>query len=163
MNDGGRQALHGGAEAGACYVKVYGFMGSALGLAGLELPVSARISGFTIDGLPFYESRTSTAEFFGCSRRAVITAVGRLVEKGLIFESAPGSKVGAANTKEYFADLNHVFRMTGIEVRPNCADGEVPSPSGTAMSEGGSPLPSEDFSPDEVNDVHPIPKRKEKR
>ena len=52
------------------YVKVYGFMGSVLGLSGVELNVFARIFGFTVCGRSFYESRANTAAFFGSSRRA---------------------------------------------------------------------------------------------
>lgn len=155
MKRGGREALLEDAGAKGCYVKVYQFMCSDLGLSGVELLVFARIFGFTLSGLPFYESRAKTAEFFGCTRRAVITAVGKLTEKGLIIETVSERSSRSGCNKEYVADLNRVSKLTGIAI------GEETSLLDLSDGDETSPGADEVLSLSGVKDIHPIPKGKE--
>lgn len=145
------------------YVKVYRFMGSVLGLSGLELLVFARVFGFTACGRPFYESRSKTAAFFGKSRRAVISAVGSLVDKGLIVEE-PAADEGRSGTKVYVANMGLVARALGVSVgdltAAGPADGEGTSPEPPPPGEEASPGGGEPASPGQVKNLHPIPKRK---
>lgn len=149
------------------YVKVYGFMGSALGLSGLELLVFARVFGFTVCGRPFYESRAKTAAFFGASRRAVISAVGSLAGKGLIVEDPAACEARAAGTKAYAANMGLVAQALGVGVEGLISmgggGGEGFSPRHPHAGEGPSPLSSEDSAPSPVQSLHPIPKRKGNR
>lgn len=155
MKRGGRGSLPERAGAKGCYVKVYQFMCSALGLSGVELLVFARVFGFTLSGLPFYESRAKTAEFFGCTRRAVIAAVGNLTEKGLIIEAASDRSSRSGCNKEYVVDLDRVSKLTGIAI------GEDASPLGLSDGDRTSLGADEVLSPSGVRDIHPILKGKE--
>ena len=148
------------------YVKVYGFMGSVLGLSGLELNVFARIFGFTACGRFFYESRAKTAAFFGSSRRAVITAVGKLEARGLIIEEPSDEDARTGNTKAYVVNLELVAQALGIEAddlkTAGFNHGEETSPQRIDASEESSLPNSEEPSLDQVKNLHPIPKRKPK-
>lgn len=148
------------------YVKVYGFMGSVLGLSGLELNVFARIFGFTACGRSFYESRAKTAAFFGSSRRAVITAVGKLEARGLIVEEPSDEEACTGNTKAYVVNMELVAKTLGIEVDALKAvgfnHGEEASPQRIDASEDPSLLNGEQPSLEQVKNLHPIPKRKSK-
>lgn len=147
------------------YVKVYGFMGSVLGLSGVELNVFARIFGFTVCGRSFYESRANTAAFFGSSRRAVITAVGRLESRGLIAEDLSDDGEHGGNTKSYAANMELVASALGIgveDLKSACVGrSEDTSPECFDFSEESSPPSSDEASPGLVKNLHPIPKRKE--
>ncbi len=147
------------------YVKVYGFMGSVLGLSGVELNVFARIFGFTVCGRSFYESRANTAAFFGSSRRAVITAVGRLESRGLIAEDLSDDAERGGNTKSYAANMELVAHALGIgveDLKAACVGrGEDTSPESFDSSEESSSPGGDEASPGRVKNLHPIPKRKE--
>ena len=122
------------------YVKVYDFMGGELGLSGVELLVFARVYGFAAAGKAFYESRAKTARFFGCSRRAVITAVKGLVSKGLILEAELPADARFRGEKAY------IVNGPVLERYRNLASGKA------------SPASSEETSPQPVKGVHPIQK-----
>lgn len=148
------------------YVRVYSFMGSALRLSGLELLVFARIFGFTVSGLPFFESRAKTAEFFGSSRRAVITAVGKLADKGLIKEIRHEDGAFSGKSKAYAADLKRVSEAAGIDIdafltTADEAHGEERSPCDMPDGEAPSPSTGDGTSRDWVKKPHPIPKGKD--
>ena len=166
MEQEGRRAGGDASRPLHSYVKVYAFMGSALRLSGLELLVFARIFGFTVNGLPFYESRAKTAEFFGSSRRAVIAAVGRLVERGLIKEVSQKHGVCVGKSKAYVADLTRVAGVAGADVDASLLPvdeirSEESSPFDMHEGEETSPSNSEAASLGGVKNLHPIPKRKE--
>ena len=163
MEQEGRRAGGDASRPLHSYVKVYAFMGSALRL---ELLVFARIFGFTVNGLPFYESRAKTAEFFGSSRRAVIAAVGRLVERGLIKEVSQKHGVCVGKSKAYVADLTRVAEVAGADVDASLLPvdeirSEDSSPFDMHEGEETSPSNSEAASLGGVKNLHPIPKRKE--
>lgn len=166
MEQEGRRAGGDASRPLHSYVKVYAFMGSALRLSGLELLVFARIFGFTVNGLPFYESRAKTAESFGSSRRAVIAAVGRLVERGLIKEVSQKHGVCVGKSKAYVADLTRVAEVAGADVDASLLPvdeirSEESSPFDMHEGEETSPSNSEAASLGGVKNLHPIPKRKE--
>ena len=133
------------------FVTVYDFMGADLGLKGAELLVYARIFGFARYGKPFFESKQSTAEFFGLTRRAVFDATRRLKERGLIEETAPceeAARIGSRCYRPCGGALGRLgIRLAGCE-EPAYEDS---SPPGARGCEG--------LSPSGVNGLHPIRKR----
>lgn len=144
------------------YVKVYGFMGSILDLSGLELLVFARIFGFTACGLSFFESRAKTAVFFGSSRRAVITAVGKLEDRGLIIEEPPDDSTRTSKTKAYVANMELVTQILGADALEIAGlnHGEESSPQRFDGSEESAPPGGDRPSREHVKNLHPIPKKK---
>ena len=152
---------------GRSYVKVYDFMAKELGLKGTELMLYARIFGFNQAGKTFYESRAGTAEFFGCTPRAVASAAANLVARGLIEEVEPIPEARGLHTRCYRPCACPLVRA---RIAPNAPE-EI---SGTAQRtpEETSPPPNrapEESSPPTVADpeetsglplkqVHPIPK-----
>lgn len=133
------------------FVTVYDFMGADLGLKGAELLVYARIFGFARYGKPFFESKQSTAEFFGLTRRAVFDATRRLKERGLIEETAPCEEAARIGSRCYRPCGGALGRL-GIRLA-GCGEPayEDSSPPGARGCEG--------LSPSGVNGLHPIRKR----
>ena len=152
---------------GRSYVKVYDFMAKELGLKGTELMLYARIFGFNQAGKTFYESRAGTAEFFGCTPRAVASAAASLVAKGLIEEVEPIPEARSLHTRCYRSCAGPLARAG---IAPNTP--EDSSGSARRNPEETSPLPSrtpEETSPatgetpekasgPPLKQVHPIPK-----
>lgn len=152
---------------GRGYVKVYDFMAKELGLKGTELMLYARIFGFSQAGKTFYESRAGTAEFFGCTPRAIVSAASGLVAKGLIEEVDPIPEARSLRTRCYRP-------CAGPLIRAGIAPSTPEESSGTAQRtpEETSPLPNRapeetsaptDKTPEETSgpppkQVHPIPK-----
>lgn len=150
------------------FVTVYDFMGADLGLKGAELLVYARIFGFARYGKPFFESKQSTAEFFGLTRRAVFDATRRLKERGLIEETAPceeAARIGSRCYRPCGGALGRLgIRLAGCEepAYEDSSPGEPPSHEDRPADEDSSPPGArgcEGLSPSGVNGLHPIRKR----
>ena len=90
------------------YVKVYGFMGSVLGLSGLELNIFARIFGFTACGRSFYESRAKTAAVLRQFSSRGHHGGGKVRGQGLIIEEPSDEEASTGNTKAYVVNLELV-------------------------------------------------------
>jgi hypothetical protein len=141
---------------GRSYVKVYDFMAKGLGLKGTELMLYARIFGFHQAGKTFYESRAGTAEFFGCTPRAVASAASSLVARGLIEEVEPVPEARSLHTRCYRPCAGPLVQA-GIV--PNTPEETSPLPNRTP--EKSSPLTAaapEETSGPPLKQVHPIPK-----
>jgi hypothetical protein len=152
---------------GRGYVKVYDFMAKELGLKGTELMLYARIFGFHQVGKTFYESRAGTAEFFGCTPRAIASAASSLVAKRLIEEVEPIPEARSLRTRCYRPCACPLVRAgiapntpeesSGTAQRtpeetsplPNRAPEETSAPTGKTPEETSGPPPKQ---------VHPIPK-----
>jgi hypothetical protein len=152
---------------GRSYVKVYDFMAKGLGLKGTELMLYARIFGFNQAGKTFYESRAGTAEFFGCTPRAVATAASSLVARGLIEEVEPVPEARSLHTRCYRPCAGPLVRAGIVPNTPEESSGatqrtpEETSPLPNRTPEGTSPptgeTPEETSGPP-LKQVHPIPK-----
>lgn len=153
--------------SGHTFVTVYDFMGQKLGLKGSDLAIYARIFGFHQAGRNFYESKSSTASFFGISDRAVFDAVSRLKAKGLIDEVAPCPEAMEIGSKCYRPAYGPLAEAGVLPNRSEEASDEgVSPPEGTSGEGWGaheessdrSPGMSEEGSEPHMNDVHPISK-----
>ena len=138
-----------------------------LGLKGTELMLYARIFGFHQVGKTFYESRAGTAEFFGCTPRAIASAASSLVAKRLIEEVEPIPEARSLRTRCYRPCACPLVRAgiapntpeesSGTAQRtpeetsplPNRAPEETSAPTGKTPEETSGPPPKQ---------VHPIPK-----
>lgn len=152
---------------GRTFVTVYDFMGQRLHLKGAELMVYARIFGFHQAGRSFYESKSSTAAFFGISDRAVFDAISRLKDKGLIEEIEPCREAVEIGSKCYRPSYRPLLEIGVTANAPEeAADAEVSHPEESAHAarrayEGTSwptPTPSEEAAGAHMNEVHPISK-----
>lgn len=152
---------------GRGYVKVYDFMAKELGLKGAELLLYARIFGFSQAGKAFYESRAGTAEFFGCTPRAITAAAGRLVAKGLIEEVPPTPEAEKLGTRCYRPCAGPLARAGLVPNAPEESSGAVGQPpEETSGQRGCNPEESspqageapEKASSPPLKQVHPIPK-----
>ena len=142
-------------------------MAEELGLKGVELMLYARIFGFSQAGKTFYESRAGTAEFFGCTPRAITAAAGRLVAKGLIEEVPPAPEAEKLGTRCYRPCAAPLAKAGVAANAPEESSGAAGQPpEETSALNGGAP---EDFSPQaaegpeeasapSLKQVHPIPK-----
>lgn len=141
---------------GRGYVKVYDFMAKELGLKGTELMLYARIFGFHQVGKTFYESRAGTAEFFGCTPRAIASAASSLVAKGLIEEVEPIPEARSLRTRCYRPCAGPLVQAC---IAPNTPE----ESSGTAQRTPEETSAPTDKTPEETSgpppkQVHPIPK-----
>ena len=64
--------------------KIYGFMRTSLGLERTELLIYALIYSYFRSGTPFTASREYIAQWVGCGKSALDTAISSLVTKGYI-------------------------------------------------------------------------------
>jgi len=153
--------------SGHTFVTVYDFMGQKLGLKGSDLAIYARIFGFHQAGRNFYESKSSTASFFGISDRAVFDAVSRLKARGLIDEVAPCPEAMGIGSKCYRPAYEPLAEAGVLPNRSEEASNEsVSPPEGTSGEGWGAheessdqrPGTSEEGSEPHMNDVHPISK-----
>lgn len=152
---------------GRSFTSVYDFMAKELGLKGAELLLYARIFGFSQAGKTFYESRTGTAEFFGCTPRAITAAAGRLVAKGLIEEVPPTPEAEKGGTRCYRPCAGPLARAGLVPNDPEESSGAAGhSPEETSGQHGCTPEESspqageapEKASSPPLKQVHPIPK-----
>lgn len=152
---------------GRSFTSVYDFMAKELGLKGAELMLYARIFGFSQAGKTFYESRAGTAEFFGCTPRAITAAAGRLVAKGLIEEVLPTPEAEKLGTRCYKPCTAPLVKAGIVANVPEESSGTAePSPEETSALNGGTPENSspqavggpEEASAPSLKQVHPIPK-----
>lgn len=153
--------------SGHTFVTVYDFMGQKLGLKGSDLAIYARIFGFHQAGRNFYESKSSTASFFGISDRAVFDAVSRLKAKGLIDEVAPCPEAMEIGSKCYRPAYGPLAEAGVLPNRfEEASDEGISPPEGTSGGGWGAheessdqrPGMSEESSEPHMNDVHPISK-----
>ena len=72
------------------YYTVHDWMGTELGLRGMEKQVYAVIYSYSINDLEYVGSSETLANRVGCSRRTVLRAFNTLVEKGLIIRKGDG-------------------------------------------------------------------------
>lgn len=149
------------------FVTVYDFMGQKLGLKGSDLVVYARIFGFHQAGRSFYESKSSTACFFGISDRAVFDAVSRLKAKGLIDEVAPCPEAVAIGSKCYQPAYKPLVEAGVLQRGSEEASETDPVPPEETSGKGWGTreesseqraLKPEEGSEPHMNDVHPISK-----
>lgn len=66
------------------YIKIYGFMRSAMNLEKTELLVYALVYSYFRNSTPFTASREYIAEWVGSGKSAVDVAISKLIEKGYI-------------------------------------------------------------------------------
>ncbi|MCI2192546.1 MAG: hypothetical protein LKK46_00195 [Ancrocorticia sp.] len=156
---------------GRSFTSVYDFMAKELGLKGTELLLYARIFGFSQAGKTFYESRTGTAEFFGCTPRAITAAAGRLVTKGLIEEVPPTPEAASLGTRCYRPCVGPLAKVGLALSAPEESSGAAgPTLEETSTLHRGTPEESslqtaeapEEASALPLKQVHPIPKNHNK-
>ena len=70
------------------YIKIYGFMRSAMNLEKTELLVYALVYSYFRNSTPFTGSREYIAEWVGSGKTAVDRALSTLIEKGYITKTA---------------------------------------------------------------------------
>ena len=69
------------------YIKIYGFMRSAMNLEKTELLVYALVYSYFRNSMPFTASREYIAEWVGSGKTAVDRALSTLIDKGYIIKT----------------------------------------------------------------------------
>ena len=113
------------------YITIQGWMINKLKLSGNELIVYAAIYGFSQDGASKFEgSYQWLADAAGISKRAIITILGNLTERGLL-QKIKSSKNGSKYF-DYIAVIDCLTKETGEESSPMI--GEESSPHITSIN-----------------------------
>ena len=137
------------------YAKYYRFMTQDLNLSGVELLVYSRVFSFRSAGYPYYESKEQCAQFINASKRGVIKAFDRLIEKRFIIYSGTHISKNGRQIKSYVVN-REPLKDIGLELSKfsfcdNPDDFDLPVHE--FMSEQSSPedvVTSEQSSPEVV-------------
>ena len=142
------------------YIAIQGWMINKLKLSGNELIVYAAIYGFSQDGASKFEgSYQWLADAAGISKRAIITILGKLTERGLL-QKTKSSKNGSKYF-DYKAAIDCFAKETGEESSPMIGEESSPEKPQSVKSihrigEESSPMIGEESSPEKPQSVKSI-------